>query len=77
MGTTQVGTEELPPDDVESALEQLRTRLPALLQKLRLSHSAVRVEGTPRRLAVVVEGLAARQTSEESQVGEQQRRVGG
>lgn len=42
--------------------------MPALLSKLRLSHGSVRVEGTPRRLAVVVEGLAARQTSEEAKV---------
>lgn len=64
----EVGTEELPPDDVQAGISQLRDRVPALLSKLRLSHGSVRVEGTPRRLAVVVEGLAARQTSEEAKV---------
>ncbi|PNW77355.1 hypothetical protein CHLRE_10g433000v5 [Chlamydomonas reinhardtii] len=64
----EVGGEELPPDDVVSAVHQLRERVPALLAKLRLSHGAVHVEGTPRRLAVVVEALAAAQTSEESKV---------
>lgn len=49
-------------------LRVCRDRVPALLSKLRLSHGSVRVEGTPRRLAVVVEGLAARQTSEEAKV---------
>ena len=36
-----------------------RQRFPALLQKLRLDHpeGALRVEGTPRRLVVAVEGL--------------------
>lgn len=62
----EIGSEELPPDDVASACEQLRERVPALLQKLRLWHGEVRVEGTPRRLAVVVRGLAGAQTSEES-----------
>ncbi|EFJ48902.1 hypothetical protein VOLCADRAFT_59982 [Volvox carteri f. nagariensis] len=64
----EIGTEELPPDDVVSALNQLRERVPALLSKLRLTHGSVHVEGTPRRLAVVVEGLAARQASEEAKV---------
>lgn len=40
----------------------------ALLVKLRLGHGAVRVEGTPRRLAVMVEGLAAVQAAVEEQV---------
>jgi len=44
-------------------------RVPALLQKLRLAYSGVRVEGTPRRLAVMVEGLATQQTTQESEVG--------
>ncbi|KAG1677161.1 hypothetical protein FOA52_000967 [Chlamydomonas sp. UWO 241] len=64
----EVGTEELPPDEVDSCLEQLRSRVPALLTKLRLSHAGVSVEGTPRRLAVVVSQLSARQTSEEARV---------
>lgn len=45
-----------------------RQRVPAFLAKLRLSHGAVSVEGTPRRLVVTVEGLAARQSTEEGQV---------
>ncbi|GIL46417.1 hypothetical protein Vafri_3416 [Volvox africanus] len=64
----EIGTEELPPDDVVAAVNQLRERVPALLSKLRLTYGAVHVEGTPRRLAVVVEGLAARQASEEAKV---------
>jgi len=61
----EIGCEELPPDDVASALEQLRERVPALLARLRLAHGAAVVEGTPRRLVVMVEGLAGRTTAEE------------
>ncbi|KAF5842959.1 glycyl-tRNA synthetase alpha subunit-domain-containing protein [Dunaliella salina] len=64
----EVGTEELPPEDLDAGLEQLRERVPALLQKLRLSFSGVRVEGTPRRMAVIVDGLATEQTTQESEV---------
>ena len=40
-----------------------RDRVPALLDRLRLGHGGVRVEGTPRRLAVIVQQLAGRQSS--------------
>jgi glycyl-tRNA synthetase beta subunit len=39
-----------------------------LLQRLRLSHGGVSVEGTPRRLAVLVSDLAAKQTDAESRM---------
>lgn len=42
--------------------------MPELLQKLRLSHSGISVEGTPRRLAVLVSGLAARQDDAEDRI---------
>ena len=57
----EIGTEELPPGDLASALEQLKASVPALLDELRLSHAAIKVWGTPRRLVVWVEGLSARQ----------------
>ena len=57
----EVGCEELPPGDLEALLEQLRARVPALLAELRLAHGEVRVAGTPRRLAVLVDALACRQ----------------
>ena len=40
-----------------------RDRLPALLDRLRLGHGGVKVEGTPRRLTAVVHQLAARQSN--------------
>ena len=59
----ELGSEELPPDDVDSALEQLRAKVPQLLDRLRLGHGGVSVEGTPRRLAVVVHAMAPRQSN--------------
>ncbi|MGD0006306.1 MAG: glycine--tRNA ligase subunit beta [Anaerolineaceae bacterium] len=58
----EIGTEELPTSDLQSALAQLKERLPALLDDLRLPHSGeVIILGTPRRLVASVTGLAARQ----------------
>ena len=57
----EIGTEELPVGDLSSALEQLRQSVPALLSDLRLSYTEIRIEGTPRRLAVVVDDVAPRQ----------------
>ena len=42
--------------------------MPELLQRLRLSHSGVRVEGTPRRLAVLVSELTSRQENAENRL---------
>ncbi len=64
----EIGSEELPHGDLTSALEQLRAAVPALLDAARLAHGDIRVQGTPRRLAVIVEGLAARSTDVESTV---------
>jgi glycyl-tRNA synthetase len=59
----ELGSEELPPDDLDSALEQLRSRVPCLLDRLRLGHSGVVVDGTPRRIAITVHALAPRQSN--------------
>ncbi|KPL82456.1 hypothetical protein SE15_09895 [Thermanaerothrix daxensis] len=61
----EIGTEELPPADLEAALAQLRQRVPALLDELHLPHGDVQVWGTPRRLVVWVEDLAGRQPDRE------------
>ncbi len=57
----EIGTEELPASDLDAALEQLHTRLPEMLSMLRLSHGALHIYGTPRRLVAHVEDLAAQQ----------------
>lgn len=64
----EIGSEELPVDDLLAAIEQLKANVPALLANLRLAHQQVTVYGTPRRLSVLVDGLAGRQTDLESLV---------
>jgi len=57
----EIGTEELPAGDLDSALAQLRELAPARLEETRLDYDDLRVLGTPRRLILLVEGLAPRQ----------------
>ncbi len=57
----EIGCEELPVGDLKSVLNQLKERIPALLDELRLAHADVQVFGTPRRLVVSVDGLGLRQ----------------
>jgi glycyl-tRNA synthetase len=64
----EIGTEELPAGDLDSALEQLNRQTNALLETLRLEHGEVRVLGTPRRLVVYMEALAPRQSDLEQLV---------
>ncbi len=64
----EVGVEELPPADLNSALQALAERLPPLLAELRLTHGPLAVEGTPRRLVATVRDLAARQAAIEEHV---------
>jgi len=61
----EIGTEELPADDLWSALDQLETIVPDRLKRARLDFDSVRITGTPRRLAIYVRGLAPRQPDEE------------
>ncbi len=57
----EIGVEELPAGDLDDALEQLKKRVPELLEGLRLEHGQVHILGTPRRLVVYVEGLSPAQ----------------
>ena len=58
----EIGTEELPADFARLALPQLQSVVSQALTQERLGHDAVRIMGTPRRLAVLVEGLPERQS---------------
>ncbi|MHB8416942.1 MAG: glycine--tRNA ligase subunit beta [Myxococcales bacterium] len=64
----ELGSEELPARFVGPAAAQLRDGLLALLAEARLSHGQVELFGTPRRLAVLVRGVAERQTDLEQEV---------
>lgn len=57
----EVGVEELPAQFVDSALEQWQRRVPADLAAAELVPGHFKFYGTPRRLAIVLEGLPDRQ----------------
>ncbi len=57
----EIGTEELPPGDVEDAIQQLEKAAPTLFADLRLEYDDLRVLATPRRLTLSLNGLAHRQ----------------
>ncbi len=57
----EIGTEELPAGDLDTATGFLQERLPAMLDEVRLEHGDFRVVGTPRRVVLHVLQLAPRQ----------------
>jgi glycyl-tRNA synthetase len=57
----ELGTEELPVGDLNSALAQLTDKVPGWLHELRLEHGDVRVCGTPRRLVILVADMKTQQ----------------
>ena len=57
----EIGVEELPATFVAQAVEALPGLLESRLRELRLSHGPVRALGTPRRLALIVQGVASAQ----------------
>jgi len=61
----EIGVEELPAQDVTTAVDQLKATVPGWLEELRLEHGALRVMGTPRRLVFIVDEVAARQRDQE------------
>jgi len=58
----EIGVEEVPSAPLYDAVTQLKTRAAAALDSARLSYGEIRAHGAPRRLALVVSGLAERQT---------------
>ncbi|KAL8138841.1 hypothetical protein V2J09_004842 [Rumex salicifolius] len=65
MFILEIGTEELPSQDVASASLQLKDIISQLLTKQKLSHGEILAFGTPRRLVVSVEGLGMTQRQTE------------
>jgi glycyl-tRNA synthetase beta chain len=59
----EIGTEEIPAGYISPALDALAGHLAARLDDLRIAHGGVRTLGTPKRLAVLVEAVAPRQTT--------------
>jgi glycyl-tRNA synthetase beta chain len=59
----EIGSEELPFDFITPALASLKEHAEQFLAESRLSYRSVRTVGTPRRLVLIVDGLAAHQTA--------------
>ncbi len=58
----ELGTEELPANFVPSAIAQWQSIIPQTLAEQFLTTEKIEVYGTPRRLAVLIQGLPAQQT---------------
>lgn len=61
----EIGTEELPYKFIPQAIEQLKTAFENFFQNCRIDFNEVKVLATPRRLAVIVDGLSEKQLDEE------------
>ncbi len=64
----EIGCEELPSSFVDAALAALPGLVTKRLAALRLAHGDVRPYGSPRRIALVVEGIAERQPDLEEEM---------
>ncbi len=64
----EIGTEEIPSSYLPPALEELKAIAGRMLQEQRLGYAGLATVGTPRRLTLVVEGLAERQADRRREV---------
>ncbi len=61
----EIGVEELPAQDVDDALGQLRQLAPQMFDDLRLSYKKIHIFATPRRLVINAVKVAPRQPDDE------------
>ncbi|OYD07679.1 glycine--tRNA ligase subunit beta [Paludifilum halophilum] len=71
----EIGCEEIPARFVEGAAAQLSEKLSAWLKQNRIAFRFARTYATPRRLAIVVQGVAEKQTDMEEEVKGPPRRI--
>ena len=64
----EIGTEELPANFVDSAISQWQSCIKEDLVKEFLYPSEIKLYGTPRRLAMFIEGLEAKQPDREEEI---------
>ena len=64
----EVGTEELPASFVAQAIAQWKTLIPESLKEANLAVESIQYFGTPRRLAVLIEGLPERQPDKDEEI---------
>ncbi|MBW2438011.1 MAG: glycine--tRNA ligase subunit beta [Desulfobacterales bacterium] len=58
----EIGTEEIPAGYIKPALDALAATLQQKMSEARIEHGSAKTYGTPRRLAVRIEKVAAKQT---------------
>ncbi|MGJ3237430.1 MAG: glycine--tRNA ligase subunit beta [Anaerolineae bacterium] len=61
----EIGVEELPAQDVDGALAQLRVAVPQMFEDLRLSYKKLHLFATPRRLVIQAVKVSPRQPDDE------------
>ena len=64
----EVGVEELPADFVSSAIAQWQAKIPQSLAAEFLTNQSIEVYATPRRLAVLIQGLPTKQADREEEI---------
>ncbi len=64
----EIGTEEIPAGYIQPALEALSSTLLQKLSENRINHGTAKIFGTPRRLAVQVSDVAAKQKSVKTKI---------
>ena len=64
----EIGTEELPPHEVIRTVDAVRSAVSSKLDATRLTHGAVTVHGTPRRIVVLVPAVSPREPDAERTV---------
>ncbi len=64
----EVGTEDLPAGFVSDAIRQWQAMIPASLAAEALTNDGVEIYATPRRLAIIVNNLPARQIDREEEI---------
>ena len=57
----EIGTEEIPAHYMPSLLRQVKELAAAKFKEAHISHEAIRVLGTPRRVALLIAGVAEKQ----------------
>lgn len=71
----EIGTEELPAQEIDHALEQLRDNMEKLLKEERIQFEKIETYGSPRRLTLILKGLADRQDDLQSKVRGPNKRI--
>ncbi|OAB43129.1 glycine--tRNA ligase subunit beta [Paenibacillus antarcticus] len=71
----EIGLEEVPARFIRTAVEQLEERMIKWLEQSRISYGQVHAYATPRRLAVLVEGVAEKQEDIEEEVKGPSRKI--